>query len=638
MRRETNYKSYVARKITVVLVAVIMILSAISMPVYASSAQGSGYAITKSSGPIARIRKNDTIDVKVNLLIPSGVTGIAATDISRVADGFSNGTVSIDSADTTSNTLVVLVKDLKYKGDSKELSLFIKRPAVPPATTPSYDQVTFNITECYSNAEAAADAAAANAAWEANKPQVKTYTKPTIIFSRGDLIGNIEAKETRTITVSAKNTGKRPITNAVLSVNTSDELIIRDSQTSYEIGTIAAGASVTKEIKVKAFDKISSQNQFLDVSLTYDYISNSDNETAPATDSFKISVPATVTKEVKEEEDKKIDSPVPNLIITDFDYGGSSVAANSDFNLSISFRNTSKKIPIENAVATVEAGTDFSINGGTNTFYFEKIAAGASKSISLPLKVVPSITASANTVSLSITYEYVDNKTRKQGTANLKVSVPEYQPDKFKIDEPTLPADATVGMETTITVNYVNKGKTSVSNVAATISGDIYTERPSQVVGNIESGKNGTIVFALTPNNAGENAVKIKVTYEDSNGDTKKRVFKVKLNAMEFVAPDMPDVDPNDIEPDSGAGKILGLPKWVFFAVVAAAVITALIVLKKMRKRAKIKKQEALWAKWDEEEIAKEEAAGTTAPEANAATYNEAAGSVSQADKREAQG
>lgn len=609
MHTETNYTNYTVRKFLVILVAAIMIFSlfsAMELPAYAATAQGSGYKITSSSGPISQIRKNDVITVRVSILVPGGAGTITASDVSRAADGFSDGTISVDS--TTGDTLVVDITGLKYKGGAKELNLFVKNP-----TSGNYEEVSFTITECYSTEESKADAAASNAAWEANKPQVKTYSKPTIIFSRGDLAGNIAAKETKTISVSAKNTGKRAITNVVLSVSTSDELMIKDPQTSYEIGTIAQGASATKEIKVKAFDKIVSQNQYLDVTLTYDYVSNSDNETASATDSFKISVPATVTKEVKDEDDKKTEAPVPNLIITGFDYGGSSVAANSSFNLSMSVKNTSKKIAVENVVATVDAGTDFSINGGINTFYFEKIGANSSKSISVPLKVVPSITMSANTVSVSMTYEYVDNKVRKQGTASLKVSVPVYQPDKFKIDAPTVPSDATVGMETTIMVNYVNKGKTAISNVAAKVSGDIFTERDNQVVGNIEPGKNGTIVFAVTPNNPGENAVKIKVTYEDSNGNTKKRVFNVTMNAMDFVMPEYPDEDPGFEEPEMNTGKILGLPKWIFFVIIAVAFIVALVVLKKLRKKAKLKKQEALWAKWDEEESTKEIAAESTA-------------------------
>ena len=611
MQQETNY---LIRKFIVILMAAVMIFSAMAMPTYASTAQGSGYSITSSTGPIAKIRQNDTIAVKVSILVPSGTEGITEADISRVSDGFNNGTVAKDVS-TSGNTLVLNVTGLKYKGGAKELSLFVKNGTAVPAT---YDQVTFTITECYSNSEAAADAAAANAAWEANKPQVKTYTKPTIIFSRGDLIGNIKAKETRTITVTAKNTSKRSISNAILSVTTSESLMIQEAQTSFELGTIAAGASATKEIKVKAFDRIASQNQYLDVTLNYDYISNSENDMAQASDSFKISVPATVTGEST--DGKAIDAPVPNIIITGFDYGGKPVAANSEINLSLSFKNTGKKLAVENVVATVDSGADFTINGGMNTFYFEKIRAGQTKSVTLPLKVSPSITMSANTVSLSFTYEYVDNNVRKQGTANLKVSVPEYQPDKFKLDAPVVPMDAAVGMETAITVNYVNKGKTAISNVAASVSGDIFTERPDQVIGNIESGKNGTIVFAITPNNAGENSVKIEITYEDSNGDTKKREFDVKLNAIEFMPPDMPETDPGDMmEPEDNTGKILGLPKWVFFVVLIIAAIAGLIVFKKKRKNAKIKKQEALWAKWDEEESAKETASATSESEMSSA-------------------
>ena len=60
-----------------------------------------------------------------------------------------------------------------------------------------------------------------------------------------------------------------------------------------------------------------------------------------------------------------MDSPVPNVIITRFDYGGASVAAGSAFGLNIKFMNTNRKLSVENLVVTIDGGEGFAINGST---------------------------------------------------------------------------------------------------------------------------------------------------------------------------------------------------------------------------------------------------------------------------------
>lgn len=87
------------------------------------------------------------------------------------------------------------------------------------------------------------------------------------------------------------------------------------------------------------------------------------------------------------------------------------------------------------------------------------------------------------------------------------------------MSEPTSSYTGYVGEETSLTIDYVNKGKSAINNVEATISGDIDSPTPYQRVGTIDGGKNGTIAFAVTPQLEGENQVKIVITYEDSNGN-----------------------------------------------------------------------------------------------------------------------
>ncbi|MFQ6976357.1 MAG: hypothetical protein ACLRSD_04735 [Oscillibacter sp.] len=144
----------------------------------------------------------------------------------------------------------------------------------------------------------------------------------------------------------------------------------------------------------------------------------------------------------------------------------------------------------------------------------------------MPMKAAQLISASAQDVKIDVTYEYVDQNARKSGNATLSLSVPLYQPDRFELSEPKTSYTGYVGEETSLTIDYVNKGKSAINNVEATISGDIDSPTPYQRVGTIDGGKNGTIAFAVTPQLEGENQVKIVITYEDSNGNTKERASR----------------------------------------------------------------------------------------------------------------
>ena len=67
-----------------------------------------------------------------------------------------------------------------------------------------------------------------------------------------------------------------------------------------------------------------------------------------------------------------IAGPVPNIIVTNFTYGGDSVAAGADFNLDFTFQNMGQ-VAVTNMVITVDGGESFAIAGGTNTFYVDAL-------------------------------------------------------------------------------------------------------------------------------------------------------------------------------------------------------------------------------------------------------------------------
>lgn len=578
-----------------------LVLCAALLPVNDAKATGGGttartgtsFLITGYRASRSSICTGDTVDITVYLSRTDG--GNDSIRVVRGLDSFQDGTASA-VASGQNGEYTVTFTGLTYTGDSgKQLAFTIYYEGNGGGYQ---DGNTVPVRECVPYTEPK----------PAPEPTPEVIPEPRAVFNSDGTSTSIAAGETKTITVYIQNAGTTAMRDPILTLKSSGSLLIMGSQ-DYMLDDIRAGRDTAVTVTVKAPDKIESQMQTIDASLSFYY--DNGTQLTGGSASGSVNVLSTVTKDTKDEE--TIASPTPIVILSKYNYGGSSVAAGSSTNLSFSFTNTSKTIKIENVMVTVTGGQDLMLNGSTNTFYFESVAASGSKTVTVPMKAAQLISASAQGVQIAVTYEYVDQNARKSGNATLSLSVPLYQPDRFELSEPKTSYTGYVGEETSLTIDYVNKGKSAISNVEATISGDIDSPTPYQRVGTIDGGKNGTIAFAVTPQLEGENQVKIVITYEDSNGNTKERVFEATVEAMAYEPSDPGMDDPGMIDPEPQST----FPwKYVIIAAVAALIVL-LIVLRIRKKKAKQKAEQALWDKWDEEEIAEEkkEAADAAAKE-----------------------
>ena len=592
-----------------------LVLCAALLPVNVAKATGGGttaqagtsFLITGYRASRSSIYTGDTVDITVYLSRTDGSND--SIRVVRGLDSFQDGTASA-VASGQNGEYTVTFTGLTYTGDSgKQLAFTIYYEGNGGGYQ---DGNTVPVRECVPYTEPK----------PAPEPTPETIPEPRAVFNSDGTSTSIAAGETKTITVYIQNAGKTAMRDPILTLKSSGSLLIMGSQ-DYMLDDIRAGRDTAVTVTVKAPDKIESQMQTIDASLSFYY--DNGTQLTGGSASGSVNVLSTVTKDTKDEE--TIASPTPIVILSKYNYGGSSVAAGSSTNLSFSFTNTSKTIKIENVMVTVTGGQDLMLNGSTNTFYFESVAASGSKTVTVPMKAAQLISASAQDVKIDVTYEYVDQNARKSGNATLSLSVPLYQPDRFEMSEPTSSYTGYVGEETSLTIDYVNKGKSAINNVEATISGDIDSPTPYQRVGTIDGGKNGTIAFAVTPQLEGENQVKIVITYEDSNGNTKERVFEATVEAMAYEPTDPGMDDPGMIDPEPAST----FPwKYVIIAVVAALIVL-LIVLRIRKKKAKQKAEQALWDKWDEEELAEEK---QEAAEAAAAESKETAATGAEEQKK----
>ncbi|MDO4299904.1 MAG: hypothetical protein Q4D26_00715 [Clostridia bacterium] len=396
----------------------------------------------------------------------------------------------------------------------------------------------------------------------------------------------LKSNEKFSIKVTINNIGSTNLNAGVLNWEPGDGIILTDKTASVNIGSLKAGASKEITLKGKTGDKLSSTTQVLNGELTYKY-ENSKN-TAQGSETIKIILPT------EPESETTFNNATPNIIVNQYNYGGVPIANGSTFNFDVSFKNTSKTTPIENIVMSIETDAGLSIHSASNTYYYEKIPALGVKSQSIGMQVLPSAETGSVKLTINFSYEYVENSERKQISSSQNVSIPVYKPDKLEITLDPLPS-ATVGIEQTVNLNYVNKGKGDLSNVKAEITGNITALTSVQNLGNFESGKSGTITFVVVPEVPGEANFTIKVSYEDANLEQKTLEFPCTMNVEDYVDNmEQPEEFP---EEETSSHSI-----WKIVLSVIGAAILILIIFIILRKRKKKKLSETVKVNWEAED------------------------------------
>lgn len=245
--------------------------------------------------------------------------------------------------------------------------------------------------------------------------------------------------------------------------------------------------------------------------------------------------------------------PTPNIIISEFSYGGAPVTAASSFDLRLVFTNTSQKLPIDNIIMKVTVPEAFTLTSSSNTFYVESMAKTASVEKVIGLSVKPNAEPISHAVKLSFSFEAVIDRERKQFTSEEEISIPVSQLDRFSVNPVEVPPELAVGEDTNIEITFVNKGKTPVYNVTAEITGNISQAGQRQFIGNVESGHEDSADFLLAPLEEGPVSGEIIISYEDANMNITELRNPFSATAVNYNMPppdmDMGVMNPEDMEP-----------------------------------------------------------------------------------------
>lgn len=285
-----------------------------------------------------------------------------------------------------------------------------------------------------------------------------------------------------------------------------------------------------------------------------------------------------------EDDDDNYRTPTPNIIITEYNYGGTDIMSGSDFSLSIKFQNTSKDLDLENIIMQITPSADLSIRNGSNSTFIEKLGAGKTHTQTLQMSSRNATVPEPQQITVKFTYEYILEKARKTGERTEVLAVPVVQLDRFSVGELNVPEQLWGNESAYLSIDYVNKGKTEVANVSARLETDVPGISESQTVGNIKAGDSGTVDFNFTAPPSGSVSGKVIVTYENAKGQeiTTERPFSTMVMDMgpgpgADLGVDLPMPEPEDTGLSTPA-KVMAVVGGLM-----VAALTATIVVKKVK-------------------------------------------------------
>lgn len=298
------------------------------------------------------------------------------------------------------------------------------------------------------------------------------------------------------------------------------------------------------------------------------------------------------TKPDDEKPDTETTAAQPYVIISSYSYGKGDLVAGETRNVTMTFRNTSKTMAVENMMVTMTLPDAMMLTSSSNSFYIESLAAEGTITKTVNVTVKPTAAAQSHSMTVDFTYDYLDNGVRRNAKTTESISMPVLQVDRFTVTGIDLPQEIFMGEESNLSVNFVNKSRTEIYNLSAKLNCEgLSNNGEEQYLGNLASGTTSSADFYIKGNEKGELVGEVIITYEDTNMNqrTVSVPFTTKVTSYEDVwGPQGPvgPQNPDDPGMDPGMEEPAGFP-WFWVIGGVAVVAAGVFVYLKLRKNKK---------------------------------------------------
>ena len=308
-----------------------------------------------------------------------------------------------------------------------------------------------------------------------------------------------------------------------------------DSKDYSYLGTIGGRKTVNQKFNFIISDDIATKDNTITATITYKGFDDKEYTTSKKIfiTGVKLKPKSSGDKEEVKDETKYAK---PKTIISSYSVNPNNIIAGDNFTFSFTFKNTSREKAIRNVKVTISSKEGcFIITRGSNTFYVENVGASQSVSKNIELKAKQDLTS--NSYELSLNFEYEDyNGVEYSSIETINIPVTEYS--KLVINSINI-GEGYIGQPTSLSFDYVNMGKATVSNLQASVEGDFEGMQEQNYIGNIQAGNSDYYDIEVKPTKDGINYGTLVLSFEDSSG-------RVNLVKKEFQGTAFEEEIPNE--------------------------------------------------------------------------------------------
>lgn len=283
---------------------------------------------------------------------------------------------------------------------------------------------------------------------------------------------------------------------------------------------------------------------------------------------------------------------IPKIIISNYSYEPKIVKAGEEFSMDLTFMNTSMMKEVKN-IKIYLTGIDSDNNGNvvftpvgsSNTFFVDAIKPKGTVNRSITMYTIPD--AQPKYYNITANIEYQDDDGTEYKAAEL-IGIPVIQQSKLDASEISLPPEVFIGQPIPISLQYYNKGKAKLSNLMIKVVGDFQLENGETFVGNFEPGSSDYFEAMIIPMKPGSSQGKVLFTFEDPSGEEHTYEREFAFNAVEMPPMNMPEnmpPQPMGFKDKFMKSTLKNVYFWLGITVFAAAVFTALRLIRKKRRK-----------------------------------------------------
>ncbi|MCL1987885.1 MAG: hypothetical protein FWG64_07940 [Firmicutes bacterium] len=324
------------------------------------------------------------------------------------------------------------------------------------------------------------------------------------------------------ITMEISNTGTLPARNIRIAANPANLAdIVPQSANVHTIGVLEPGESRSLPFYFSATASAGSHTHMVGFETTYETGATGDLET----DNFEQFAGINVynPEEEDEEEDEERGQHRPRVLVSAYSVEPLIVSAGEEFDLYMTFQNTSSTRSVHNIRVTLAAvefeersGAVFTPVGASNTLFVESMYPREEISRSLRMFTVPN--ANPRTYNIAITFDYEDEDFN-EFTETEQISINVRQITRLEISNLQIPPQAMMFQPVFVDFNIINSGRVTLANLRVALEGNFETSGIDVFVGNMGRGNSTNFAGQFVPEISGEQQGTLIISGEDEVGE-----------------------------------------------------------------------------------------------------------------------